>query len=208
MFFAKLVRLGFASMYDCRHNRARIYHLHQKALYRAIDDSESRLRRPLTLNHAIQRLMVLDAIVASPELVWLGTAEEKAAHLTALTAINPADLPHVTIGEGDKRTVSTRPGRPSQHRASRRCTGCGSRTATGSSPTLDRERSTMRYSRAQASSKPSNSVIGTVISLPWLTSPEAGIPIRPGLNSPPSPFSVTNGCARQGMLADRDGQSS
>jgi hypothetical protein len=104
-FFAKLVRLHLASMYDCRHNRARIYHLHQKALYRAIDDPESRLRRPLTLGHAIQRLMVLDAIVASPELVWLGTAEEKAAHLTALTAINPADLPHVTVGEGDKRTV-------------------------------------------------------------------------------------------------------
>jgi len=89
MFFAKLVQLGFASMYDCRHNRARIYHLHQKALYRAIDDPESRLRRPLTLNHAIQRLMVLDAIVESPELVWLGTAEDKTAHLTALTAIDP-----------------------------------------------------------------------------------------------------------------------
>ena len=55
-FFAKLVRLGFASMYDCRHNRARIYHLHQKALYRAIGQAESRLRRPLTLDHAIQRL--------------------------------------------------------------------------------------------------------------------------------------------------------
>src|SRR5437667_810434 len=91
-FFAKLVGLGFASMYDCRHNRARIYHLHQKALYRGIDDPESRLRRPLTLNHAIQRLMVLDAIVASPDLVWLGIAEEKGAHLTALTAINLADL--------------------------------------------------------------------------------------------------------------------
>jgi hypothetical protein len=105
MFFAKLVRLGFASMYDCRHNRARIYHLNQKALYRAIDDPKSRLCRPLTLGHAIQRLMVLDAIVASPELVWLGTTEEKAAHLTALTAINPADLPHVTIGEGDNGII-------------------------------------------------------------------------------------------------------
>jgi hypothetical protein len=104
-FFAKLVRLGLASMYDCRHNRARIYHLHQKALYRAIGQAESRLRRPLTLGHAIQRLMVLDAIVTSPELVWLGTAEEKAAHLMALAAINPAELPHMIIGDGDKRTT-------------------------------------------------------------------------------------------------------
>ena len=104
-FFAKLVRLGLASVYDCRHNRARIYHLDQKALYRAIGQAESRLRRPLTLGHAIDRLMVLDAIIEPPDLVWLGTAEEKAAHLTALTAINPVDLPHLTIGEGDKRTT-------------------------------------------------------------------------------------------------------
>ncbi|GAC1456455.1 MAG: hypothetical protein PVSMB1_06150 [Gemmatimonadaceae bacterium] len=110
-FFAKLVQLGFGSMYDCRHNRARVYHLHEKALYRAIGEAESRLRRPLTLGHAIQRLMVLDAIVTSPDLVWLGTAEEKAAHLTVLTGINPTHLPHVTIGEGDKRTTRYFPDR-------------------------------------------------------------------------------------------------
>jgi hypothetical protein len=104
-FFAKLVRLGYASMYDCRHNRARIYHLNQKALYRAIGEAESRLRRPLPLGHAIYRLMILDAIVESPDLVWLGTAEEKAAQLTALAAINTADLPHLTVGDGDKRAI-------------------------------------------------------------------------------------------------------
>ena len=55
--------------------------------------------------------MVLDAIVESPELVWLATAEEKTAHLTALATIDPADLPHVTIGEGDKRTIRCFPER-------------------------------------------------------------------------------------------------
>jgi hypothetical protein len=104
-FFAKLVRLGYASMYDCRHNRARIYHVNQRALYKAIGEADSRLRRPLTLSHAIQRLMVLDAIVEDPDLVWLGTAEEKAAHLTALTRIDPTKLPHVTVGEGDASTT-------------------------------------------------------------------------------------------------------
>ena len=78
----------YASMYDCRHNRARIYHVNQRALYAAIGEADSRLRRPLTLNHAIQRLMVLDAIVEDPDLVWLGTAEEKAAHLMTLTRID------------------------------------------------------------------------------------------------------------------------
>lgn len=104
-FFAKLVRLGLASMYDCRHNRARIYHVNQRALYVAIGEPDSTLRRRLTLNRAIQRLMLLDAIVEDPDLMWLATAEEKAANLTALTSIAPADLPHATVGGGDARKV-------------------------------------------------------------------------------------------------------
>jgi hypothetical protein len=110
-FFAKLVRLQYASMYDCRHNRARIYHVHQRALYAAIGEADSRLRKPVTLNHAIQRLMVLDAIVEDPDLVWLGTADEKALHLLALTRIEQADLPHVSVGEGEARTVRYFPDR-------------------------------------------------------------------------------------------------
>lgn len=99
-FFAKLVRLGCATEHDCRHNRAVLYHLQRKALYRAVGEPESRFRRPLTLGHAIQRLMVLDAIVESPELVWLATTDEKLAHLTTLTRIDPAQLPHVTTARG------------------------------------------------------------------------------------------------------------
>jgi hypothetical protein len=110
-FFAKLVRLQYASMYDCRHNRARIYHVNQRALYAAIGEADSRLRKPVTLNHAIQRLMVLDAIVEDPDLVWLGTADEKAAHLLALTRIEQADLPHVSVGAGEARSVRYFPDR-------------------------------------------------------------------------------------------------
>lgn len=76
-FFAKLVRFQYASMYDCRHNRARMYHVNQRALYAAIGEADSRLRKPVTLNHAIQRLMLLDAIVENPDLVWLGTARRE-----------------------------------------------------------------------------------------------------------------------------------
>jgi hypothetical protein len=110
-FFAKLVRLKHASMFDCRHNRARIYHVNQRALYAVIGEADSRLRKAVTLNHAIQRLMVLDAIVEDPDLVWLGTADEKAAHLLALTRIEQADLPHVSVGEGEARTVRCFPDR-------------------------------------------------------------------------------------------------
>jgi hypothetical protein len=49
--------------------------------------------------------MVLDAIVEDPDLVWLGTAEEKTVHLAALTGIDPTNLPHLTVGQGDARTT-------------------------------------------------------------------------------------------------------
>lgn len=110
-FFTKLVRLGYASMYDCRHNRARIYHLNQRALYAAIGEADSLLRKPVTLNHAVRRLMVLDAIVEDSDLVWLGTAEEKTTHLTTLLRIEAEDLPLVSVGEGDARTVRYFPDR-------------------------------------------------------------------------------------------------
>ncbi len=110
-FFAKLVQLGYASMYDCRHNRAQLYHLNKRSLYAAIGEATSRLQRPLPLSQAIHRLMVLDAIVEDPEMVWLGTTEDKTAHLTALTSIRPEQLPHVTSGIGECRTVRYFPDR-------------------------------------------------------------------------------------------------
>jgi hypothetical protein len=110
-FFAKLVRRGYASMYDCRHNRAQLYHLNKRSLYAAIGQATSRLQRPLPLSQAVQRLMVLDAIVEDPEMVWLGTAEDKTNHLTALTSLTPEELPHVTSGIGERRTVRYFPDR-------------------------------------------------------------------------------------------------
>lgn len=110
-FFTKLVRLGYASVYDCRHNRARLYHLNQRALYAAVGEADSRLRKPVTLNRAIHRLMTLDASVEDPDLVWLGTAEEKAVHLTTLLQIQPGELPHVAVGTGDAQTVRYFPDR-------------------------------------------------------------------------------------------------
>jgi len=113
-FFEKLVTSGYASTYDCSHNRARIFHVRQRALYEAIDEPDSRLRRPPAVPRALERLMVLDAILENPQIVWLATPEEKAAHLTALTAFSPVDLPHVavaTAGDGAERQVRLFPDR-------------------------------------------------------------------------------------------------
>ena len=76
-FFANLVRLGFVSTYDCAHNRGRVYHVRHRAIYEAIGEPDSRLRRPPGVPRALERLMLLDAILENPESVWMSSRTEK-----------------------------------------------------------------------------------------------------------------------------------
>jgi hypothetical protein len=99
-FFAKLVQLGLASTYDCAHNRARIYHVRHKALYQAIDETDHRHRRPVPLGRAIERLMILDALLLHRDAAWLATADEKVAHLSVLSRLPAEHMPHVTTTTG------------------------------------------------------------------------------------------------------------
>lgn len=98
-FFAKLVRGRYARAFRCRHNRGRAYQVHGKALYRAIGQTDSRHRRPLSPARVVHGLMLLDAVLADPQLIWLATDDEKAVHLTTLTRIEPDRLPSAGIGK-------------------------------------------------------------------------------------------------------------
>src|SRR5207245_11208530 len=97
-FFAKLVHHRYASAYRCRHNRGRIYQVHHKALYRAIDQTDSRHRRSLSPARVVRGLMLLDAVLAEPAVVWLATDEDKTVGLANLTPIDPDRRPHLGIG--------------------------------------------------------------------------------------------------------------
>jgi hypothetical protein len=44
-FFAKLITRGYATVIKCVHNRARLFHIHSKALYHAIGEPNSTCRR-------------------------------------------------------------------------------------------------------------------------------------------------------------------
>jgi hypothetical protein len=103
--------------------------------------------------------VVLDAIVEDPDLVWLGTAEQKAAHLLALTRIEQADLPHVSVGEGQARTVRYFPDRLPM----------ASQLSQAPAPV----RSAMLWRPGLAGWRSLNSATATVISLPWLRWPES-----------------------------------
>src|SRR3954469_11893534 len=91
-FFAKLLRRGYATSYKCRHNRGRLYHVHHARLYNAIGEPNSRYRRPVSASRTSCRLMLLDALLATPDVAWLGTAEEVRRHVIALSGATAATL--------------------------------------------------------------------------------------------------------------------
>jgi hypothetical protein len=99
-FFHKLVSRRHASTYECAHHRARIYHVHDKALYRAIGMPDHYHRRPVTLSRAIERLMLLDDALANAELTWLVTEAEKIAHFSYLTSASADVLPRTIVRRG------------------------------------------------------------------------------------------------------------
>jgi hypothetical protein len=107
-FFQKLVSRRYASAYPCRHNRGRLYHVHHFGLYQAIGEPNSAHRRPVAAGRVFERLMLLDGVLAQPELHWLVTEGEKIAHFTTLTPPVPVEnLPRVT-----RRSASSPTGDP------------------------------------------------------------------------------------------------
>jgi hypothetical protein len=90
-FFARLVRRGLATAIPCVHNRARLHHVHARGLYAAIGEGSSRYRRPVPAGRTVERLMLLDAVLSTPDLDWLTTAADERACLARLTASAPPE---------------------------------------------------------------------------------------------------------------------
>ena len=59
--------------------RKKIFHVHHKPLYAAIGEPDNRNRRRVTIDRAIERLMILDGVLADRSLTWLGSEREKRA---------------------------------------------------------------------------------------------------------------------------------
>jgi hypothetical protein len=95
---------------DCIHNRARLYHVHSKALYHVIGGAGSRYRRPVSPRLAIERLRLLDAVLTTPDLEWFTTAAEKAAYLARLTAADGARTEQTTSSEPAAAPPAALPG--------------------------------------------------------------------------------------------------
>jgi len=61
-----------------------LFRSHHKPLYFVIGEASSHYRRPMSPRLIVDRLMLLDAVLAVPDVDWLTTASEKAAYLETL----------------------------------------------------------------------------------------------------------------------------
>lgn len=105
-FFERLVSRGFASVCPCLHNRALVYHVHHRPLYSAIGEPQSRLRRPVAAASVMPRLMLLDAVLEAPEVIWLAADHDKVEHFTTNAGMLRQSLPQAA--SRTRATVSSR----------------------------------------------------------------------------------------------------
>ena len=103
--FRKLIKHGYAKAYPCRHNRGRVYHVQHKPLYRAIGETDSRHRRPMSAVRVEEALMLLDAMLIDPKVMWLATAEEKRIHLSRQAGVSAGDAATLTVTQRASRPV-------------------------------------------------------------------------------------------------------
>jgi len=77
-FLAKLVDGGYATpITPGALHRGRLFHVQYKPLYEAIGEPNNRHRRPASLGRFVERLMLLDAVLADRRHGWLGTERDK-----------------------------------------------------------------------------------------------------------------------------------
>lgn len=87
--------------------RARIFHVHHKPLYAAIGEPDNRHRKPAPMGRAIERLMILDGVLADPAITWLGAEREKRRYFIRRlgTTFEMDEYPRLVFGTSPNTTI-------------------------------------------------------------------------------------------------------
>ena len=104
-FFRDLVAKRHVTVYPCARRGAQVYHVHAKRLYDEIGEPNNRHRRPMALGRAIERLMLLDAVLAEPQVTWLATEHDKLAHFTLTARLRRDELPQLVFRNETSQTI-------------------------------------------------------------------------------------------------------
>ncbi len=103
-FLARLVERQYATpIVTGALHRGRLYPVHYKALWAAIGEPDSRFRKPATLGRLIERVIILDAVLAEPDRVWLGPTADKmrffASERDEAERLTPDEYPRLCFGD-------------------------------------------------------------------------------------------------------------
>ena len=87
--------------------RTRIFHVHHKPLYAAIGEPDNRNRRRVTIDRAIERLMILDGVLADRSVTWLGSEREKRRYFKQRLGedLRDDEYPRLVFGKRPNVTV-------------------------------------------------------------------------------------------------------
>jgi hypothetical protein len=87
--------------------RARVFHVFHKPLYAAIGEPDNRHRKPPPIARAIERLMILDGVLADPAITWLGAEREKRCYFLRRlgTKLEMDEYPRLVFGTPPNTTV-------------------------------------------------------------------------------------------------------
>jgi hypothetical protein len=107
-FMARLAARGFVRVIEPGPvRRGRLYHVHHKPLYEAIGQADNRNRRLRIVGRMVERVMILDAILADRRCWWLSPADDKWKFFCLMrdNYLRPEDYPHIAFGSGRQRTI-------------------------------------------------------------------------------------------------------
>jgi hypothetical protein len=106
-FLRKLVERGYAVPIQVGGlRRGRIFHVRHKPIYAAIGQTDNRHRKPAPLARLVERLMILDAVLADRTVTWLGTEADKIAYIKRIDwPPDMLEVPQLTFGSESTRIV-------------------------------------------------------------------------------------------------------
>lgn len=102
-FLRRLVERGYARPIQVGPlHRGRLFHINHKPLYAAIGQPDNRHRKPMALGRMVERLMVLDAVLADRSFTWLATESDKRSYFMRRLRdrVEVREFPRLTFGSG------------------------------------------------------------------------------------------------------------
>jgi hypothetical protein len=106
-FLRKLVERGYARPIQVGSlHRGRLFHVGHKPLYAAIGQADNRHRKSMPIGRMVERLMVLDGVLADRSFTWLGTEQDKRTYFLAhfQPRVSVDDFPRIRFRAGESST--------------------------------------------------------------------------------------------------------